>query len=342
MNKVLLALSGGVDSSVSAELLKRSGYKVSGLVMMMSDAHKSTVFAAKEAAASLEIELYVLDLRSEFKRIVIDYFANEYLNGRTPSPCVVCNPKVKFKHLLKFADENGFDYIATGHYANITVNNDMYLLKKAGSDKRDQSYMLAGLGQDVLSRLIMPLGQMDKNSVRQIAADIGLRCKDAPDSQENCFIPDNNYAEYISNNYSLPKCGDFLSPDGRVLGKNNGIIRYTIGQRKGLGISLGKPAYVSVIDSETGNVTLSYEKVQTDCIRLSNVSEVYKGSIKNDKDYFCKLRSTGKLLKCRTQLCQNNDLLLLLDSPTPKVSAGQAGVIYDRDFVVGMGIIENN
>ncbi len=340
MNKVLLALSGGVDSSVSAELLKHMGYEVAGVVMIMSDAHEKTLQAARDSAKALGIRLFELDLRREFKAEIIDYFADEYLRGRTPSPCVRCNPRIKFKYLLKTALENGCDYIATGHYARIVFEDGAYKLKRAKSAARDQSYMLAGLGQDVLSRLILPLASIEKDEVRAIADKLGLPCRNAPDSQENCFIPDNDYALYIENNYRPAPEGNFISPEGEICGRHRGVIHYTIGQRKGLGIALGRPAFVSEINAERNEIKLSYEKSVTDEVMLSGFSETFEGAVKDGGRYFCKLRSVGKLLGCRAGLVDGGNLLLKLDAPEPRVSAGQAGVIYDGDTVLGMGTIE--
>ncbi len=340
MNKVLLALSGGVDSSVSAELLKHMGYEVAGVVMVMSDAHEKTLQAARDSAKALGIRLFELDLRREFKAEIIDYFADEYLRGRTPSPCVRCNPRIKFKYLLNTALENGCDYIATGHYARIVFEDGVYKLKRAKSAARDQSYMLAGLGQDVLARLILPLADLETDEVRAIADKLGLPCRNAPDSQENCFIPDNDYALYIENNYRPAPEGDFISPEGEICGRHKGVIHYTIGQRKGLGIALGRPAFVSEINAERNEIKLSYEKSVTDEVMLSGFSETFAGAVKDGGRYFCKLRSVGKLLGCRAGLVDGGNLLLKLDAPEPRVSAGQAGVVYDGDTVLGMGTIE--
>lgn len=348
MNRALIALSGGVDSSVSAELLKRDGYDVGAVVMMMSDEHEKTIHAARDAAKALDIPLFELDLRREFKSEIIDYFAKEYLRGRTPSPCVRCNPKIKFKYLLQTALDNGYSYIATGHYAKIVYSesHNAYLIHRASSDKRDQSYMLAGLGQDVLSRLICPLSGMEKSYVRDMALKLGLKCHDAPDSVENCFIPDNDYARFIEQNYSRSPYGNFVTEDGVILGRHNGILHYTVGQRKGLGIALGRPAYVSRIDSGSNEVVLSFEKRTATKINLSSSFEVFPGSFscKPDNKYYCKLRSTGALLRC---VLEFNDckMTVVLDEPYPAVSSGQAAVIYDgcgeSAAVLGMGIIDS-
>lgn len=340
MNNVLLALSGGVDSSVSAELLKHMGYDVAGVVMMMSDAHVRTLEAARESARALGIRLFELDLRREFKTEIIDYFAQEYLGGRTPSPCVRCNPKIKFKYLLKAANDNDYDYIATGHYAHIVCENGIYKLKRAKSAARDQSYMLSGLGQEVLSKLILPLADIEKDEVRAIAERLALPCKNAPDSQENCFIPDNDYAKYIEENYRSAPQGDFISPEGKICGRHKGIIHYTIGQRRGLGIALGRPAFVSEINAERNEIRLSYQKAVTDEVMLNDVSETFEGAIKDGGRYSCKLRSVGRLIGCCARILDGGNILLKLDSPEPKVSAGQAGVIYNNDTVLGMGIIQ--
>ncbi len=342
MKRVLLALSGGVDSSVSAELLKRMGYDVGAAVMIMSELHGDTVTAAEDASKRLGIPLYTLDLRSEFKYEIIDYFAKEYLRGRTPNPCVRCNPRVKFKYLLKTALEGGYDFISTGHYANIEEKNGVHLVTRAASSQRDQSYMLAGLRQDVLSRLICPLGSMEKSEVRNIASSLGLKCHDAPDSVENCFIPGNNYASYIEEYYGISEPGNFVI-DETVCGRHRGILHYTIGQRKGLGIALGRPAYVSRIDPIKNEVRLSYEKAMTDRIYIDGISQAFDGSLGDGMECFCKLRSTGRLLKCRLAEFKEGKAEIMLDETTPAVSAGQAAVIYDGsgNAVLGMGVINS-
>lgn len=336
--KVLVALSGGVDSSVAVHLLREKGYEVCGVVMKMSPLHDSVVEAAEKAASQLGIPLIVRDLQEEFKREIIDFFASEYLSGRTPSPCVRCNPRIKFRYLLETANENGFDFIATGHYAKIICENGVYKLTFSESEARDQSYMLAGLGQDVLSRLLLPISDYEKPKVREIARDIGLECHDAPDSEENCFVADNDYALYIEKNYRRSDEGDFISPEGKACGRHKGILHYTVGQRKGLGIALGRPAYVTEIDPVKNEVRLGYEKAVVSDVMLENLSETFEGAIRDGMRAKCKLRSTGRLLDCVVELTENG-AVLKLDSPTPRVSDGQAAAIYADGFVLGNGTI---
>lgn len=339
--KVLVALSGGVDSSVCVKLLLDKGYDVSGIVMRMSDIHNSTVEAARESAHALGIRLYELDLREEFKNTIIDYFADEYKSGRTPSPCINCNPKIKFKYLLKTADENGFDYIATGHYAKIVKDDSgIYHLHRGESKERDQSYMLFGLHQDVLSRLMLPLFEYEKPAIREIAKNIGLNCADAPDSQENCFIEDKDYADYIERNYGSCEKGEFIAPDGTVCGEHKGIIHYTVGQRKGLGIALGRPVFITAIDPEHNRIYLGFENALVSEVKLKNLSEIYDGAIKDGMRCEAKLRSAGIPIPCQVKLDKPNGIcILVLDKPQKKVPSGQGGCLYNGSEILGGGII---
>lgn len=341
VTKVLVALSGGVDSSVCVKLLLDKGYDVAGVVMRMSDSHQSTVEAARESASALGIKLYELDLREEFKHTIIDYFADEYKSGRTPCPCINCNPKIKFKYLLKTADENGFDYIATGHYAKIIKDeNGIYHLYKGESKERDQSYMLFGLHQDVLSRLLLPLFEYEKPMIREIAKEIGLNCADAPDSQENCFIEDKNYADYIERHYGKSEKGEFIAPDGTVCGEHKGIIHYTVGQRKGLGIALGRPAFITKIDYEQNRIYLGFENALVSEISLKYLSEIYDGAIKDGMRCEAKLRSAGIPIPCQVKLDKSGENCTLIpDSPQKKVPSGQGGCLYSGNEILGGGII---
>ena len=243
-NKILVALSGGVDSSVCVHLMKEQGYDVTGLVLHLSPAHNSTVEAAQAAADAMGIPLIVAQEEEWFQREVVTPWAEAYRRGQTPNPCILCNPSTKFALLCREAKARGFDTIVTGHYAGIEEREGRYLLKKAKFLPRDQSYMLYRLSQEQLSMLCLPLEGMAKDQVRAIAAQAGLPCASAPDSQEICFIPDNNYPSYIEERFGTMPEGDFISPEGNICGRHKGLLHYTVGQRKGLGIALGRPVFM--------------------------------------------------------------------------------------------------
>lgn len=259
MKKVLVGMSGGVDSSVAAALLRDKGYEVHGVTLnLLSQGNKEAETDAKKVADKLGIEHEVVDLTEYFQKQVTDYFANEYINGRTPNPCVVCNKKIKFGALLDYALEKGYDYIATGHYANVVYDDSRkrWLLKKSKSPK-DQSYFLYGLAQYQLSHSLFPLGNFEKTEVRAIAEQYGLSVALKSESQDICFIKNESHGEFIEK-YSkiIPKFGDFVDENGKKLGTHKGIINYTVGQRKGLGISSGAPLYVTQILPESNKVVL--------------------------------------------------------------------------------------
>ncbi len=337
---VMLALSGGVDSSVCAELLRRDGYEVKAVVMKMSDAHGDTVEAAKNVAASLDIPLTVLDLRREFKENVIAPFIDDYVSARTPNPCVICNPKVKFYHLLKTADEQACEYIATGHYAKISCENGIYFVKKSDSLERDQSYMLYRLSQDVLSRLIMPLGSLGKDYVRERARELSLSSADAPDSQENCFIPDNDYAAYIKAQGIKSPMGDFVSPEGKVVGRHKGIIHYTVGQRKGLGIALGQPVFIKKIDAEQNRIYLAYNGGQfSDKILVNDCLYMLKDAPSEPFNAEVKIRSAARAESAVVTPLKDGYAEVLFNNPVKAAAPGQSAVFYTGNRVLGGGFI---
>ena len=279
--KFLVGISGGVDSAAAAKLLMDMGHEVEGAVLVM---HGHTeICAAREVAESLGIPLHEIDATAAFDKCVRSNFVSEYLSGRTPNPCIICNAEVKFRCLYEFAVSHGFDRIATGHYADVEERSFGGLTRYfvvAGEDKaKDQSYMLYRLGQDVLSRLTLPLAKLNKVEIRKIAAKAWLSAADRADSLEICFIPDNDYAAYIESVSGECPEGDFIDEAGKILGKHRGIIRYTVGQRKGLGISLGERAFVSKIDKESNNITLSRGSYAVTRLSVSDV--IYSDSEEN-------------------------------------------------------------
>lgn len=340
--KVLVALSGGVDSTVCAHLLKQQGYDVSAVVMKMSDLHDSTVAAAQDAADSLGIPLTVLDLRKEFDEEIISYFIRSYQNGITPNPCVVCNPKLKFNYLIKEADRQGCAFAATGHYAKTQKRPDGTVdILRGESDKRDQSYMLYRLTQRELSRMIFPLAEMEKDAVRVIAAELGLACADAPDSQENCFIEGTDYAGYIEGRCGKMAEGDFIAPDGKVCGRHKGILHYTVGQRKHLGIALGRPVYVREIDPVKNRILLA-DAGTAMMAKSAVIEEITATAGSFPGDVFAgqvKIRSVAKPTPAKIELLGEGRARVTFDEPQRAVSKGQSLVIYDGDLLIGGGFI---
>jgi tRNA-specific 2-thiouridylase len=341
-DKVLVALSGGVDSSVCVYLLQKAGYEVGGVVLKMSPAHEQTVQDAKKAAADLGIPLYVKDMCDAFERNVVDYFVEEYKNGRTPNPCIVCNPTVKFKALVDTAEEYGYSKVATGHYAKLLERDGNVLLARGDSKKRDQSYMLYRLTQRELRLLMLPLSEMEKDEVRAIAKEIGLFCADKPDSQEICFIPDGHYAEFIENRTGSPSCpGEFISPEGTVCGTHQGIIHYTVGQRKHLGIALGRPVFVKQIDPVQNRIYLADAGQEYYGKAIIKDVTTITGEPLTEQRVFVKIRSVAPLAPAVVKPLDQNRAEVLFETPQRAVAKGQSIVCYTEDEVaIGGGFID--
>ncbi|HNX13405.1 MAG TPA: tRNA 2-thiouridine(34) synthase MnmA [Oscillospiraceae bacterium] len=328
MNSILVALSGGVDSGVCALMLKNKGYRVGGIYMIMSKQHENGIEKAEKAAKQLGIPLYTVDARKEFGETIISYFINEYAEGRTPNPCVRCNPAIKFRQLLACADQNGYQYIATGHYARTQDG----LIRKAVCEKRDQSYMLYRLEDDAVNRLLMPLGDVhDKGEVRKIAKENGLDCHDAPDSSENCFLPDADYAAFLREKLGILP-GDLVSPDGHVCGRHEGIYNFTIGQRKGVG-AFGKPVFVKRIEHETRRVFLAWGGDEySDTAVLSDC--IWHRIPEGEKVYGVKIRSAARAVGAKIEGDR-----VLFEQPARAVAPGQSAVVYEGELVIGGGVI---
>ena len=344
--KILVALSGGVDSSACTAMLRDAGFEVAGVVLRMSDAHDGAVADAQISADQLGIPLFVWHMEEEFDREVAGYFARSYAEGKTPNPCVVCNPLVKFKGLMAAADAYGFQMVATGHYAGLRKDGERVLLTMGENKARDQSYMLCRLTQKELTRLIFPLSGLPKDEVRRIAEKAGLSCHDKPDSQEICFIPDGNYAGYIEQRLgrSFPE-GEYISPEGKVCGHHSGIIHYTVGQRKKLGIALGKPVFIRRIDPVENRIYLAWggDEYESE-ITVSAMSETFPGAFDAARigEMRCsvKVRSRAAAAPCTVRFIGENRVSVVFDTPERAPAAGQAAAFYGGDVVLGGGFID--
>lgn len=348
--KVVVGLSGGVDSSVAAWLLMQEGYEVIGATMQTWEPGKdggreaSVIRDAARVAQALGIPHHVLDFHQEFQCHVMDYFAEEYLRGRTPNPCVVCNRYVKWGAMLHAAHKLGAEYIATGHYAAVDLlENGRYALRRAATAAKDQTYALYGLTQEQLAHTLMPVGAYEKDQIREIARKAAIPVAQKPDSQEICFIPDGDYAQFIRQygQKEIPE-GNFVDRQGKVLGRHRGIIHYTIGQRKGLNISLGKPAFVLEIRPETNEVVLGdNEDLFTRTVRAVHVN--YMGILQ--LPYKKEIVATGKIRynhkgeRCLVRRTGEDELECIFDQPVRAVTPGQALVLYDENHVLGGGTI---
>lgn len=344
---VVVGVSGGVDSSVCAYLLKEDGYNVIGATMLTGDfsgTQESTIKEAKRICDLLEIPHITLDYSKQFKEEIIEgYFIKEYLSGRTPNPCVMCNRQIKFEMLRSYASEIGAQYIATGHYARpVLLENGRYSLQMADNEK-DQTYALFNLSQEQLSMLKLPLGErgLTKSEVREIAQKIHIDVANKPDSQDICFIPDGNYSAFISESSTMEsKKGLFLDFEGNSYGEHKGIANYTIGQRKGLGIAFGIPMYVCRIDAESGNVILGpNDKLFNTRVLVKSFNAV--GMERPDKEtrVFGKIRYAQKKSPC-TIYMEEDVLYCEFDEPQRAITSGQAAVFYDENNVLlGGGII---
>lgn len=364
--RVVLAMSGGVDSSAAAVLLHQQGYEVIGLFMRSGETseetcaisgdgllpvldtptHKQGCCSAEDAADArrvadqLGIPFHSLNFSDSFRRIK-DYFADEYLAGRTPNPCVQCNNWLKFGKLWTFAQQVGADHIATGHYAQIRCDDaGQYSLHCGADPKKDQSYVLFGIQQDLLSRILLPVGGYQKTEIRSFAEEAGLKVAQKKDSYEICFVPNDDYAGFLkSYRGDFETAGDFVDPDGNVLGQHPGYEKFTVGQRKGLGITFGEPRFVIKVDAETRNVVLGRrEDLQTTSFYVDGLNWL---SDVPGQELTCgvKARYQQATAECVVKVLGDDRAEVIATTPIPFVAPGQAAVFYNDDRVLGGGWI---
>ena len=354
--KVVVGMSGGVDSSVAAYLLKEQGYDVIGVTMQIWQDEDvfvqsqeggccglSAVEDARRVAERLEIPYYVMNFKEDFHKYVIDYFVSEYEKARTPNPCIACNRYVKWESLLHRSLEIGADYIATGHYARIMqLPNGRYTIRNSVTAAKDQTYALYNLTQDQLSHTLMPVGAYDKPHIRQIAEEIGLPVATKHDSQDICFVPDHDYASFITQETGKEsKPGNFVDEEGNIMGQHRGLIHYTIGQRKGLGISSSTPIFVKALRPQTNEVVLckSESLFSRDC-HVDNINYMAEEKLTGPVKAIGKIRYSHAGAPCTLYPQPDGILLAQFDEPQRAMTPGQAAVFYQDDHVLCGGTIE--
>jgi tRNA-specific 2-thiouridylase len=343
--RVLVAMSGGVDSSVATALLKKQGFAVSGVFMRLNNFSKKSEQDARKVAKKLDIPFYVWDFQKEFKKKVVEYFINEYQCGQTPNPCVECNKFIKFGILLEKAKKMGFDYLATGHYVRIKKSSDTFELLKAKDDKKDQSYFLWQLNQKQLARVLFPIGGYKKEEIRKIAQKMKLPVFDKKDSQEVCFIQNANVREFLNLRINMKK-GVIITMGGEKIGEHEGLAYYTIGQRKGIKVSNSKPLYVVAKDYKKNALIVSEN--EKDLLRKEIIVERVnwprldlQGKNNARRAFECqvKIRSTAKPIKVIITKLQDTRYKVIFKIPQRAIASGQSAVFYSKDKLLGGGII---
>ena len=335
--QVAVAMSGGVDSSVAAALLVEAGYEVSGIHMQLWPGEKTEDL--EQTCELLDIPLHKLNLEAEFRRLVVDYFCREYERGRTPNPCVVCNRQLKFGLLLKEVLGRGVDFLATGHYACVEASPEGYKLKKAVDISKDQSYFLYSLGQEQLKHLMLPLGELTKGRVREMAGGLELPTSSRRDSQDVCFIPDDDYRKFIAKHITL-RVGEIVDINGKVLGKHEGLALYTVGQRQGLGLTSKEPLYVLELDAENNRVVAgSREQALHNTLIARDLSWVSGEAPQEPMVITARIRYRAPEVAAELHPGENNAEVRFMQ-PQMAIAPGQSVVFYRGDIVLGGGVID--
>ena len=345
-NRVMVAMSGGVDSSAAAVLLQREGYELCGVTLRLYDANSGTncgsvadVEDARQVCGRLGMRHYVFHYTKEFENEVIRRFADGYASGSTPNPCICCNRFIKFGRLLEQAKEMGYGHLATGHYARVEFDaqRGRWLLKKAKDQSKDQTYVLYSLSQDALSHALFPMGELYKTEGRRLAMTRGLLNADRPDSQDICFVPGGDYAGYLRRSCAVESSpGDFVDENGKVLGRHKGLIHYTIGQRKGLGLSLSAPLYVLHKDCARNEVVLGpKERLYSDQLLAGDCNSISIEKLDGPLRVTAKTRYSQAEAPAVVECAGEGKVSVRFDAPQRALTPGQAVVFYDGDVVVG-------
>ncbi len=351
--RVVVAMSGGVDSSVAAALLLKQGYEVIGITLKLwpktlcgqkqprSCCSLQDIEDARSVAQKLKIPFYVLNIEKEFEKQVIDYFCRDYASGRTPNPCIICNHKIKFGTLLKKALELGADYVATGHYAKVVFDKKVkrFVIKEGKDKTKNQSYVLFGLDQNQLSHCLLPVGSYLKKEVREMALKFQLKPHQKPDSQEICFILSNDYHKFLKDRLNgRIKPGNIIDKTGRILRAHNGVCFYTIGQRKGLG-AFGQPMYVTNINAKDNTITVGVEKdLKKKEFLVDNLNWLIKPAA--NLKIKAKIRYNHPKSDALVKLMADNSAKVIFSKPQSSITPGQAAVFYKNDIVIGGGWIK--
>ncbi len=347
--KIILAMSGGLDSSICVDLLQKSGFEVIGVTFIMfkdpNDAESlDFINDAKIVAGHFGIKHYVVDLSKEFENQIINHFTSSYLVGQTPNPCVLCNPNIKWKYLIEFADDLGVQKVATGHYAVIKKENGRYFLSQPADDKKNQTYFLWDLPQEYLKRTIFPLNKLKKETIKEMAENIGLKkIARKSESYDICFIKNKDYRVYLNDRLEKDKIvlepGNFVSETGQILGKHTGIAHYTVGQRKGLGVAMGVPYYVKKIDKKSNEIVIApRENLTSKQLLVKDYSFMKYADIKDDMTFLTKIRyrDAGSMARVSKK---DNFLLVEFEKDVFGVTPGQSAVFYENEDLVGGGEI---